>query len=142
MFSTFEEFQRMKKSKMQQKTRLIEILNALYPLDSPAFVSSVSAKSAENLQNPHLGAPEGRWAPFNALFHWGPGAPFSAVVFVFDISGVLDIRFGRSLGRSGGFLTLSELLVMCPYGVYPDILLTIHAQLESDESCGENSRRS
>ncbi|WVZ26471.1 hypothetical protein V8G54_005015 [Vigna mungo] len=25
--------------------------------------------------------------------------------------------------------------------VYPDILITIHAQLESDESCGENNRR-
>ncbi|WVY92415.1 hypothetical protein V8G54_031503 [Vigna mungo] len=44
-------------------------------------------------------------------------------------------------GEHSGFQR-ATLISIRKDGVYPDILMTIHAQLESDESCGENSRRS
>ncbi|WVZ15014.1 hypothetical protein V8G54_012580 [Vigna mungo] len=43
----------------------------------------------------------------------------------------------NSMILKGGYMVVPYV----PDGVYPNILITIHAQLESDESCGENSRR-
>ena len=70
-------------------------------------------KSAENLQNPRLGAPEGRWAPFNALFqlNCGARAPFSVVAFGFDSLWGSGCPFGTLFRSFWGFLTLPEPLV-------------------------------
>ncbi|WVZ14603.1 hypothetical protein V8G54_012169 [Vigna mungo] len=78
-----------------------------------------------------------RYANFfcQALHPGAPCDPVDKVVVGVNVTSIVDGC--NSMILKGGYM-----VVPCvPYGVYPDILMIIHAQVESDEPCGENSRR-